>query len=227
MTFLCRQAEQSQDSILRDRYYASHIEHLQALWNELDKGRRHDFEQSPLPERYVQLHAFPENAQGFYAEPPSATSDMSASSGSTLASKSTPVTPASTNTSSQSTLQTSSSNSSSPSNTPSSLSSLGQLQRYTGATAQFVTRCYICDQPFRGTLQNRMCNVRRHLRHTHHQGEQMACSEPGCDKTFGRSDNLRIHRQKAHNIDDRIVRSGSKRQRRLSKEKARVQVNYL
>lgn len=78
-----------------------------------------------------------------------------------------------------------------------------------------VTRCHLCNQPFKGDHQNRASNVRRHLKTVHHQGQLLTCGEPGCSKVCGRADNLRKHRLSAHNIQDPIRRPiSSKRSRR-------------
>ncbi|KAL8819319.1 MAG: hypothetical protein Q9191_007758 [Dirinaria sp. TL-2023a] len=217
VTLRCQQAGRFEDLMLRHHYYLSQVERLQELWNEFDKKRQGDFEHTPLLDRYSQVQSFPNKAQAFCAEPTSAISDGTSSIGTTLGSISCSLIPMSTNTSSQGTLLTSSSNSSSATSTPSSLPSPDRLQIHMGATAQGVTYCGICHQPFTGKLQNRLSNVRRHLRHIHHEGEPLVCSEPGCDETFGRKDILRLHRNKAHNIESPVRETGSKRQRRLSK----------
>lgn len=227
VTFLCDQAVQSHESSWRNGYYATHIDHMQAIWLGLEKRRRRASEHSPLSDRYGQVHPFPNHAQNLCATPTSSISECSASTPSTLMSNSSSLTLASTNTSSDDTFWASSSDPSPASSIPSSLSSPGQLQHYTGATAQAVTRCLICSQPFRGNFENRKSNLRRHLRHIHHQGEQSACNVTGCDKIFGRADSLRIHRQKAHNINEPIVKSGSRRRRRSSKELVRLQANHF
>ena len=64
-----------------------------------------------------------------------------------------------------------------------------------------------CTAVFAGSLQNRTSNLKRRLRAIHHQGELLKSPEPGCEETYGRSDNLREHLRTAHNIEDPVMRA--------------------
>lgn len=224
VTFLCNRAVDLQESSWRNGYYATHIDHMELIWLRLGKRPQYSFNHTPLSDRYGQINPFANDA---CATPTSAISRWSASTSTTLVSNPSSMTRMSSNTSNGGTLWTGSSDISPVSSTPSSLLSPDHLQSHMLAAAQKVTRCPKCDQPFSGSSQNSRSNLKRHMRDTHHEGGQIACIEPECGEKFGRADNLRIHQKKAHNIESSVKKPRSKLQRRLGKERARLQVNHV
>ena len=83
--------------------------------------------------------------------------------------------------------------------------------------------CQWCSKSFNGTQYNREYNLKRHMDDIHQQGSRHPCLEPGCEKKFGRADNLRNHRLKVHGIDDPRVRPGNpKRQRKATRRRSRT-----
>ena len=68
-----------------------------------------------------------------------------------------------------------------------------------------VARCHICGEiASRATkLNDRKSNLKRHIRDKHEraEGNKPMCLEPGCGKTFERSDYVLRHRRKSHGLD--------------------------
>ena len=60
-----------------------------------------------------------------------------------------------------------------------------------------TTQCD-CGQVFRGLLQDRMSNLKRHIRTRHQSIDYFGCPVIRCDSTFNRQDNLNKHLRKAH-----------------------------
>lgn len=61
------------------------------------------------------------------------------------------------------------------------------------------TFCPFCKSPFTGV--NRNSNLGRHIRTAHRKGPRLLCSAPNCGKSFQRSDYLKQHYKKIHNIE--------------------------
>ena len=76
-----------------------------------------------------------------------------------------------------------------------------------------TTSCEVCGQVFRGLLQDRISNLKRHIRTRHESIDFFDCPVNGCDSTFNRQDNLNKHIRKTH------PRSGLLRRRRLTKSR--------
>ena len=77
-----------------------------------------------------------------------------------------------------------------------------------------TSSCEVCGQVFRGLLhQDRMSNLKRHIRTRHESIDHFECPVMGCDSTFNRQDNLNKHIRKTH------PRMGLLRRRRLTKSK--------
>ena len=83
--------------------------------------------------------------------------------------------------------------------------------------------CDMCSKSFSGTRQHRESNLKRHMNDIHQLGLRLCCTEPGCGKMCGRTDNLRSHRLKVHGIDDPPARpSNSTRHRKSTKRRKRT-----
>ena len=52
-----------------------------------------------------------------------------------------------------------------------------------------TTSCEVCGQVFRGSLQDRISNLKRHIRTRHESVDFFECPVEGCDSTFNRRDN--------------------------------------
>ena len=76
-----------------------------------------------------------------------------------------------------------------------------------------TTSCEACGQVFRGLLQDRISNLKRHHRTRHESIDFFECSVNGCHSTFNRQDNLNKHIRKTH------PRLGLLRRRRLTKSR--------
>ena len=76
-----------------------------------------------------------------------------------------------------------------------------------------TSSCEVCGQVFRGLLQDRMSNLKRHIRTRHESIDYFECPVVGCDSTFNRQDNLNKHIRKMH------PRLGLLRRRRLTKRR--------
>ena len=76
-----------------------------------------------------------------------------------------------------------------------------------------TSSCEVCGQVFRGLLQDRMSNLKRHIRTRHESIDYFECPLIGCDSTFNRQDNLNKHIRKTH------PRLGLLRRRRLTKSR--------
>ena len=76
-----------------------------------------------------------------------------------------------------------------------------------------TTSCEVCGQEFKGLLQDRISNLKRHIRTRHESIDYFECPVVGCDSTFNRQDNLNKHIRKTH------PRSGLLRRRRLTKSR--------
>ena len=76
-----------------------------------------------------------------------------------------------------------------------------------------TSSCEVCGQVFRGLLQYRMSNLKRHIRTRHESIDYFECPVIGCDSTFNRQDNLNKHIRKTH------PRLGLLRRRRLTKRR--------
>ena len=61
-----------------------------------------------------------------------------------------------------------------------------------------TTCCEVCGQVFKGLLQDRMSNLKRHIRTKHESIDHWKCPVDECDSTFNRQDNLNKHMRKAH-----------------------------
>lgn len=61
-----------------------------------------------------------------------------------------------------------------------------------------TTCCDVCGQVFTGLLQDRMSNLKRHIRSKHENIDDFQCPVIECDSTFNRQDNLNKHMRKAH-----------------------------
>ena len=83
-----------------------------------------------------------------------------------------------------------------PNSTPSS-SAVEHEGEFASPTSNTSLRCDICDESFRGKKEDQRSNLNRHIR-TVHESNPVPCSEPECDKTFGRRDNMERHRRKSH-----------------------------
>ena len=79
-----------------------------------------------------------------------------------------------------------------------------------------TTRCEVCGQPFTGLLQDRMSNLKRHIRTKHQSSDDFECPVDECDSTFNRQDNLNKHMRKAHPKWVLYGRRGLARSRRSS-----------
>lgn len=66
---------------------------------------------------------------------------------------------------------------------------------------------------FTGSLQDRKSNLNRHLRYCHGEGGRFKCPADGCNKDYGRPDNLKSHRRSMHQ-DVPPKRSNASRKRR-------------
>ena len=76
-----------------------------------------------------------------------------------------------------------------------------------------TTFCKVCGQVFRGLHQDRISNLKRHIRTRHENFDSFDCPVNGCNSTFNRQDNLNKHIRKTH------PRSGLLRRRRLTKSR--------
>ena len=76
-----------------------------------------------------------------------------------------------------------------------------------------TSSCEVCGQVFRGLLQDRMSNLKRHIRTRHESIDYFECPLIGCDSTFNRQDNLNKHIRKTH------PKLGLLRRRRLTKSR--------
>lgn len=67
-------------------------------------------------------------------------------------------------------------------------------------------RCSICNTPFTGHFRDQHTNLKRHMRNIHGTRLPLVCTEPQCNKTYQRSDNLRKHRSVVHGLGDPPIR---------------------
>ena len=79
-----------------------------------------------------------------------------------------------------------------------------------------TTYCEVCGQAFTGLLQDRMSNLKRHIRTKHESIDDFHCPVIGCDSTFNRQDNLNKHMRKAHPKWRLFGRRGLARSKRSS-----------
>ena len=79
-----------------------------------------------------------------------------------------------------------------------------------------TTCCDVCGQVFRGLLQDRMSNLKRHIRTRHESVDHFGCPVIGCNSTFNRQDNLNKHIRKAHPGLGLLRRRGLIKSRRSS-----------
>lgn len=77
-----------------------------------------------------------------------------------------------------------------------------------------TTCCEVCGQVFTGLLQDRMSNLKRHIRTKHQSSDDLECPVEDCDSTFNRQDNLNKHMRKAHPKWEYFGRRGLARSRR-------------
>ena len=77
-----------------------------------------------------------------------------------------------------------------------------------------TTCCEICGQAFTGLLQDRMSNLKRHIRTKHEIINDIQCPVHECDSTFNRRDNLNKHMRKAHPKWELFGRRGLARNKR-------------
>ena len=61
-----------------------------------------------------------------------------------------------------------------------------------------TTCCEVCGQVFRGLMQDRMSNLKRHIRSRHENIDHFECPAIKCDSTFNRQDNVNKHIRKTH-----------------------------
>lgn len=69
-----------------------------------------------------------------------------------------------------------------------------------------VSYCEYCGVSFHGKYANRTSNLRRHQKTAHQKGNLLPCSEPDCDRNYGRADHLRIHQRNAHGHEVPLAR---------------------
>ena len=79
-----------------------------------------------------------------------------------------------------------------------------------------TTCCEVCGQVFRGLLQDRMSNLKRHIRTRHENIDYLECPKIGCDSTFNRQDNLKKHIRRTHPGVGCLGRRGLTKRRRSS-----------
>ncbi len=92
----------------------------------------------------------------------------------------------------------------SPSSLPSPLSSID------------ITCCEVCGQIFRGLLQDRKSNLKRHIATKHESIDVFQCRAIGCDSKFNRPDNLKKHIRKGHPKLGLLGRRGLTKSRKRS-----------
>lgn len=113
--------------------------------------------------------------------------------------------------------QSVSTNPTTPSSTACTPSTMGPPNWKRTPSQSFVTYCEFCGTGFSGTYQNRISNLKRHLKQFHGEGDTLPCPEYGCETSWPRSDYLRKHLKDAHDISDpELQHSDSKRPRRSS-----------
>ena len=61
-----------------------------------------------------------------------------------------------------------------------------------------TSKCLLCGELFKGTLQHRNSNLKRHMRYKHESSSKLSCPAPACKRKFTRPDNLRKHHKTAH-----------------------------
>lgn len=98
-----------------------------------------------------------------------------------------------------------SSHTTSPTNA--SQASASPTSPYSGTPGNSVVRCRSCSLEFKGSLQDALSNLRRHLRSSrrHNRKAGLKCPLPECNRLM-RSDNLKGHLQNKHKMSDESER---------------------
>ena len=86
--------------------------------------------------------------------------------------------------------------------------------QYQTSTSRDTIKCSTCGKTFKGSLQDRKQNLRRHVRFScQSPREEFRCSTDGCKSVFARPDNLKTH-QKEHKGRPALQRSNARIRRR-------------
>ncbi|MCJ1456187.1 hypothetical protein MMC28_006547 [Mycoblastus sanguinarius] len=191
VTFLCGKSMQDPDLVLRDRYHATMLESL-----EIDNRQALE---NPSAIHWSNTSVLavvrPKRPAGNHEK-----SSVSSNCGSSI--NSSPTTVGSGSSKGLSMYESCSSANPSPIATCQSFSSSPTSPTSPGEDTG-ITRCPLCSQIFRGTLQNRKSNLRRHKRtalvHSDSSGGPI-CPEQDCGLRISRSDNLTKHLQTQHGV---------------------------
>lgn len=198
---------QPPDPTWRNEYYAQHVDHVQAILERVDSKEK-------LIRGHLTLAGYPgivsSNASPITCNTPLSARSIGSSatvnsppSSATSFTLSSQVSLTSLNSSIETITQLAKPTSPSPTASNSSSFSMGPPPRPHPLPSDEASYCD-CDVSFRGA--NRASNLRRHQKTAHHQGDALPCGEPGCDRSFGRPDHLRIHRKKSHNVKTPLTR---------------------